>query len=119
PATVIMQENTSSDNRIKVARWTGTEWQVDEVLSNVGGQLGINKYASGAAIAHDDPDTVYVARKIGSHWEMYRYTSADDGATWTGTALTSGSSVDHVWADTPHFAASGMQAIWLSGSYTN
>lgn len=119
PATVIMQENGESDNRIKVARWRAGAWQVDQVILSVGGQLGINKYASGCAINDTDPDIVYLARKIGSHWEQYRYVSADDGATWTGTALTESSTVDHVWVDTPALAGTGLKAIWLSGSYTN
>ena len=119
PATVLMQENGSTNNRIKTARWRSGAWQVDQVLASVGGQLGINKYASGVGIDHSDPDTLYIARKIGTHWEMYRYVSANDGSTWTGTALTEGSEVDHVWADTPHFAGAGLSAIWLSGSYTD
>lgn len=118
PAVILMQENTTSDNRVKVARWRSGAWQVDEVLSSVGGVLAGNQFGSGMAINHENPDIIYVARKIGSKFEMYRYTTANDGATWTGEALTSGSSVDHVWAEVPHLA-DGLGALWLSGTYTS
>lgn len=117
PATVIMQ-NKSGDNRILTARWRSGAWKVDTVVESVGGQLGINTYGSGAAIHHTDPDTVYVARKD-TKFEMWRYSSSDDGDTWTGTQLTSGSSVDNVWAEVPHFAGSGLRAVWLAGTYTS
>ena len=118
PAAVIMQAASSTDNRILVARWRSGAWQVDTVVGSVGGQLGINKYGSGAAIHHTDPDTVYIAIKD-TKFEMWRYTSADDGATWSGTQLTSGSPKDNVWPEVPAFAASGLSAVWLYGDYTN
>jgi hypothetical protein len=119
PAAIIMQENGSTDNRIKVARWRTGAWQVDEVVSNVGGQLGINKYASGCAINHTNPDLVYYAKRIGSKFEQFRATSSDDGATWNAEQLTFGSAKDNVWVEAPTDAAAGLTALWLYGDYTN
>lgn len=117
PATVMMVD-TGSDNAIKVARWRSGAWQVDTVVASVGGQLTGNQYGSGCAIHHEIPDIVYIARKA-TKWEMWRYTSQDDGATWTGVQLTSGSPVDNVWAEVVHNPGAGLEAIWLAGDYTS
>lgn len=117
PAGVLMQD-ISGDNRILAARWNGSAWVVTTVVASVGGQLGINQYASGCAIHHNNPNVIYAAKKIAGKFEMFRYVSGDSGATWEEVQLTSGSSVDHVWPDTVTEAA-GLEAVWLRGSYTN
>lgn len=117
PACVLMVD-VGSDNAIKVARWRSGSWQVDTVVSSVGGQLTGNQYGSGAAIHHANPDLVYLSKKA-THWEMWRYVSGDDGATWTGTQLTSGSSVDNIWAELVHHSGVGLEGVWLVGSYTS
>jgi hypothetical protein len=118
PACVLMYEVSASDNGVKTARWRSGAWQVDTVLTSVGGQLGVNKWASGAGIHHTDPDTVYIARKA-TKFEMWRYTASDDGASWSGQQLTSGSSADHCWVDVVHSPALGLEAVWLTGTYTS
>lgn len=119
PATVIMQGISGSDNAIKVARWRTGAWQVDTVIGTVGGQLGINKYASGAAIDPTNPDQVYFASKVGaSKFEMKSATSADDGATWVTSAITTSSAKDNVWAEVPAGLTAGLSVVWLYGDYT-
>ncbi len=118
PATVMMRD-IGSDNAIDVARWRSGAWHTDTVIASVGGQLTGNQYASGCGIHHTNPDIVYAAKKVSSHWEQFRYVSLDDGATWTGTQLTSASSVDHVWVDVVHKAGTGLEGIWTFGTYTS
>lgn len=117
PATVMM-EDIGSDNAILVARWRSGAWHTDTVVASVGGQLTGNQYASGCGIHHTNPDIVYVAKKA-TKWEMWRYISMDDGATWSGTQLTTGSSDDQVWADVVHHAGTGLEGMWLHGNYTS
>lgn len=119
PATIVLKANGSTDNRVQVARWRAGAWQVDEVIASVGGQITGNKYFSGAAIDPDDPDIIYFSRKIGTKFELYRYVTADDGDTWTGTAITSGSEVDNVGVEIPHFGTTGFRAMWMRGTYVN
>jgi hypothetical protein len=116
PATVMMVD-VGSDNAIKVGRFRSGAWQVNTVIASVGGQLTGNQYGSGCAIHHTNPDIVYLARKA-TKWEMWRYVSLDDGVTWTGTQLTSGSSVDNVWPEVVHNPGTGLEAIWEAGNYT-
>jgi hypothetical protein len=119
PACVLMQDQGGTDNAIKTARYRSGAWQVDTVIGSVGGQLNGNQYASGCGILPDNPDVVYLARKIGSHFEQYRYVSGDDGVTWAGTALTSGSTVENIWVDGVRNAEPGLEAVWLKGTYTS
>lgn len=114
PACIIMQENGSSDNRIKVARWRSGEWQVDTVTNSVGGQFAGDKYFSGCGIDHADPNTVYVAEKS-TVFEIVRYLSFDDGATWVRAELTGASAEDNVMPQVPVHSASGLRAFWLHG----
>jgi hypothetical protein len=57
--------------------------------------------------------------KVGAHFELFRYTSADSGATWGGTALTSGSASDNAMPEAPLNAASGLRVVWGLGTYTD
>lgn len=117
PACILMVD-TTGDNAIKVARWRSGAWQVDTVVASVGGQLTGNQYGSGCAIHHTNPNIVYVAKKA-TKWEMWRYISTNDGSSWTGTQLTSGSSVDNIWSEVVHDAGPGLEGIWLAGNYTS
>jgi hypothetical protein len=117
PATVMMVD-VGSDNAIKVGRFRSGAWQVDTVIASVGGQLTGNQYGSGCAIHHTNPNIVYLARKA-TKWEMWRYESSDDGATWAGTQLTSGSASDNIWSEVVHNPARGLEAIWEYGTYTS
>lgn len=118
PAAVIMRD-VGSDNAIDVARWRSGAWQVDEVVASVGGQVTGNQYASGAAIHHANPNLVYYAKKDGSHWEMFKARSVDDGATWSETQLTTGSTGDNLWPEVPHNAGVGLSGLWPCGAYTS
>lgn len=117
PASVVMIKLSGSNNSVRVARWNGSAWVLTEV-AQTDGVLGVNQFASGAAIGRTNPNLVYMARKVSGKFEMYRYTSADDGATWSGAALTSGSASDNVWPDTTTNGSASLEALWLYGSYT-
>lgn len=118
PAAVMMIATSGYDNSIRVARWSGSAWVVTEV-AQADGVLGGNQFASGAAIVRDDPTVVYVSRLVGSKFEMFRYRSTDDGTTWAGTQLTTGSAKDNAWVDTVTGDDSTVEAAWLYGDYTS
>lgn len=119
PAALAWQRNGASDNRVVSVRWRTGAWQTDTVINSVGGTLAGNLYVTSAALHQSDPDTVLVPRLISGKWEMYRYTSADDGATWTPEALTSGSASHNF---NPAFVFDGsadIQGVWCYGSFTD
>jgi hypothetical protein len=118
PAAVLMQD-IGSDNAIKTARYRSGSWQINTVAASVGGQLTGNQFASGCGILPTNPNVVYLAKKVGSHFEQFRYVSQDDGVTWSSTQLTSGSTVENIWVDGVRNASPGLEAVWLKGTYTS
>lgn len=113
------QRNGSADNRVVSCRYRTGAWQTDTVINSVGGIVAGNLYISGCDVVADDPDIVYLPRLISGVWEMYRYVSADDGATWTPTALTSGSAGDNLHPATVVDASAAIAAVWSYGVYTD
>lgn len=106
----------SSDNAIKIARWTGSAWTTETIVASVGGQLGINQTGSGCAIDPLDPDRVWFPIKA-TKFEMYEYTKA--GGVWTGTALTASSSRDQVWPAATFNSDGSVDVMWQDTDYTN
>jgi len=117
-ALILVYDAATTSNLARVARWTGSVWQVDPVASSDGIIAG-NRHVSAAAIDKANPNTVYLSKKVGAHFELWRYTSPDGGATWSGSALTSGSASDNAMPDTPLNAASGLRVVWGLGTYTS
>lgn len=115
---IAVNDTASTRVLFRHARWTGLAWNVTNVTDS-NGRIASNYFQTGAAMAKADPWTLYVPKKVGSFFELYRYSSTDTGSTWTGTALTSGSSEDNAAPDTPVNAASGLTVIWGSGTYTS
>lgn len=118
PYGVLQVSLSGSDSSTRTARWRSGAWQLDTVAS-AGGTLSGNVFAPGAAISKTNPNVVYMARKVASVFEMFRYTTNDDGATWSGTQITSGSGSDNVWVDTATGGGFDLEAVWLYGSYTD
>jgi hypothetical protein len=118
PASVVMQHpvGASTDNAIRMARWTGSAWTVETVVSSVGGLLNGNTYASGVVVPPDDPDTVYVPIKTAGKFEIFRYTKA---GSWTAQQLTTGG-VDQ-WEPAAIFPVGPpeLRVMWLKGTYTS
>jgi hypothetical protein len=108
----------------KYARWDGDEWIVTDIAAGgstiaedavPGGALE-DYYSGGVVLDHSDPNIVYASRETGGTWEMFRYTTADDGATFSEEQLTTGSAVKHVRPVSVR-NANGIAAMWMSGRY--
>lgn len=84
---------TPDDARLNWARWTGSEWESHEVAW--GGSKDLDPvyghfYTGGMVLDHEDPGVVYASRESGlGQFEMWRYTTTDNAATWDGEVLTS------------------------------
>ncbi len=108
--------SSQTDNSERVARWTGSAWQVNEVYTT-GGTFPGFVYTPGATIHKTDPNTVYGARKVGSNYRISRFTSGDSGVTWVEGAL--GSTDDSFYPETPINAGAGLDVIWPFGTFTD
>lgn len=112
-----------TDHRYHYARWTGTEWQVNEITP-VGGSITTNTssplYSGGLTLAHEDPSRVYLSRQVGSAWWVEAWTTPDSGETWSSRTLTPNSTEKNVRPLSPRGAEPfGEMVIWMGGEYPN
>lgn len=118
-AALAWQKNGTTTRRVVSCRYRSSAWQTDTVVNDVGGFLAGNEYQSGADMHPTDPDTVLVPKKVSGTFEMFRYTSADDGDTWTEQQLTANSDHDNFNPAFVHSGASPLQAVWPYGDFTD
>lgn len=102
------------------ARWNGTSWDKGTIYDNETA-LSLDFGYGGMAINRDDNTKVAAAISTGaSSSEMYSFTTADGGLTWSaGTALTSGSGDWNVNVFPVEASDGQMPFIWRRGTYTS
>ena len=92
----------------------GGAWTLSTILASVG--FGIVDPSPVATIDVSREDRCYLVRHIAGHHELWRYSTADGGATWTGSAITSGSAVDNLYPVFVRNHPTGL-VLWLYGDY--
>lgn len=102
---------------------SGGTWTVNEIVD--AGSPPVTGFAEGGAYLDKiDQTVVYVSRKVSGFIQIYRYKTANSGATWTNTALTSdtngqmGDSLN-IRPISPRHAASDLRALWCFGPHYN
>lgn len=117
---------TTTDHRYNAARWSGSAWSSAEVAAAgtyiptaaVGGGSIEVYYSGGAVFDHADPDTVWASVQTGSgRWDVYRYRTADAGASWSGVARTVAGK--NVRPAPVYGAAAALGVLWMSGTYAS
>lgn len=117
PACLILLRPTGlTTTHAYVGRWNGSAW-VTHFVADTNGWVDSNRFISGGAMPHDDPNTVWLPVKVGSFFELFRYRSTDNGVTWTGTQITSGSTADNFMPDVS--LNGGLLLVYANGTYTN
>lgn len=114
---------TTDDHRFVYARFDGSAWHAHRI-GRAGKRLFRKEsdYTGLAALHPRDPNTLYLSTRIdprdGSstpHHEIYRAVTADGGASWRFTAITSGSSVDNLRPIVPRWDSPRTALVWLRG----
>jgi hypothetical protein len=118
PSVLLLVNSGGTTTLARHGRWTGSAWSVHNIADS-DGIVGSNVYISSGAMSKADPFTVYFPRKVSGKFELYRYTSGNSGVTWSGAALTAGSSFDNVMPDTPLDATGTLRVLWGLGTYTS
>jgi hypothetical protein len=113
---------SETDHRYLYARWTGTEWAVNEITP-AGGTIrgdGLRPYYSGGlTLDHEDPSRVYLSRNVGAGaWRVETWTTADGGASWTSQAVSTAAE-KNVRPISPRMSAfdDDLGVIWMRGEY--
>lgn len=120
PVIVYGTYPSTTDHRYNYARWNGSSWSSTE-LAAAGGTIDASEvedyYSGGVHLDHSDVDTVYLSREVSSQWELYKYTTANNGASFASEALTSSSSAKNVRPYVPLNRGGGINVLWMYGDY--
>lgn len=119
---VIYGDGTNSIRRVA---WSGTAWGANEIVvvdadpSTIGDVVwsGTAGISPGAVLDMDDPDTAYVCEQVSGTFELIRRRTTDGGTTWTGTALSTGSTDDCRYPFSP--AGAGFSVVTLRGTWVD
>lgn len=107
-----------TDHRYRYARWTGTEW-IDNEICQAGGCLYIDElyYSGGVALDNQNPNIVFASREVDDKYVIFKYVTADNGATWTSTQI-SNSDLDCIRPFVVRNHGGTFQLCYLEGTYT-
>lgn len=112
-----------TDHRYNYARWTGAAWSVNEITAAGGTIYPVagqeDQYSGGVVLDHTDPQIVYLSKVVSGKFEVYKYTTANGGASFSSTAITSGSTVKNVRPVAVRDHASDLKLLWLAGTYNS
>jgi PKD repeat protein len=126
PVLVFASFPTVTDHRYHYARWTGSAWQVNEIIG-AGGSIAEEaerspRYSGGITLDHEDPSRIYLSRQVGAGaWQVETRTTADNGVSWSPpTALSAGGKNVRPVSPRGMGATTGeLSVIWMTGGYSN
>jgi hypothetical protein len=109
------------DHRYVYATWNGRRWVRRPIVAADGTIVRTGTqpfYSGGISLDHSGPRVVYLSRPVGRHHEIERWTTRDQGATWTHRAITSRSTADNLRPVVPRgHTRRGVQLLWMHGVY--
>jgi len=115
-----------TDHRLFFGRFDGASWSIHEVCA-MGGYLyaAENDYTGLGALHPDEPDRLFVSTRIDPrngatlpHYEIFDGRTPDQGATWSWTPVTEGSSVDNLRPIVPAWTSGRSALLWFRGTYS-
>jgi hypothetical protein len=128
PVIVYAAFPAEDDHRYRYARWNGRSWSDHEITAaggwfptvRRGAQRFTTHYSGGLALDHADPSVVYLSRDVGGVFEIERWVTSDEGASWTSRAITANSAKNNVRPFVPRGGAGdGPRVIWMHGDYVD
>ena len=117
------------DKRMLYFRFDGSSWKTTYLVKG-GAKLFADEedYIGLGALVPDDPNTIYISTPYdpttdtmgssGKH-EIWRGTTCDNGATFTWTPVTKGSTKDNIRPVVPKWDASHTALLWMRGTYSS
>lgn len=133
----IPPQHAGEDHRYHYARWDGKRW-IDHEIAFAGSRLYASEldYTGNIALDPGDPNTVYISTNVQpksgtplrsasdgkQHFEIFKGTTADAGASWLWEPMTANSAVDNLRPLVPAWPGDRVALLWLRGTfraYTN
>ena len=122
PVIVFATFPNDNNHRYHYAAWNGTSWQ-ERDFTGGGGSIatvgGETEYSGGISLDHNNPSVVYTSREHDNAWEIQRWTTPDQGKTFTALNITENSTDKNVRPVVPWGAPGPVKVLWMSGSYTH
>lgn len=120
-----IEDATGTSHTHWYSRWNGTAW-ITTSLGESGGTIYETSdqlsYDGLIALDHSDPRTLYRCRKLGSAWELEKLVTADNGASFTTTAITSSSPIPPAKNKSPvcprNRLTGAPEVLWMQGRFT-
>jgi BNR repeat-containing family member/Concanavalin A-like lectin/glucanases superfamily/PKD domain len=129
PVIVFATFPSPADHRYWYARWTGSSWVVEDIVTagvtSMGGSFredgGSPYYSGGLTLDHEDPTRVYLSRQIApGSWQVETWETANGGTDWT-SQVVSLPEQRNVRPVSPRGMESpfddALSVIWMRGSY--
>lgn len=128
PVMVYASFPTDTDHRYHYARWNGTSW-FRKQLTNAGKWFpqtpaGSSEpepnYSGGIILNPNNPDEIYLSKQVNNVFEIMKFTTPDNGATWDSVAITSNTSPEYVNVRpvVPRNHPKGFfDVLWMRGQY--
>lgn len=116
------QDNIGGDLRYIYIRWDGADWSATNVVSAGDGWTytpGSDPTVYGSAIDHGNPDDFWLIRDEAGQPEVFRYRTADGGATFTPAQVTFNSTELQVQLIQVQNPDSSVRVFWGRGSWTS
>jgi hypothetical protein len=117
PVFVYAVVTSGTDNDWRYARWNGSAWNNHVIAASNGVIEG--EFAASVCLDHGDINVAYAPVKVGSRWELKRFTTANGGASFVTFDVTSGSSVDNLQPVCVRDHPSDLAILWQYGTYTD
>lgn len=108
--------NDATDAEYRWARWNGSAWS-DHLIDDDAKFASVDSQTGGACLDPTDPTRVYCSRDISGTMEMFVYVTADDGASFTPTSITSSSSSHQHTPTVPVNRDASLKVLWMTGAF--
>jgi hypothetical protein len=119
---VAFQDTVSGDIRYIYGRWNGSAWLTTYVVSAGTGYeyngSGTGFAAYGECIDDGDPNRYWLIRDVSGQSEIFLYTTANGGASFTSEQVTTGSTAlqtQMICVRNPH---TDLRVFWQRGTWT-
>ena len=125
-------ERLGEDHRYRYARWSGKQ-RIDHQVVFAGSKLYAEEedYTGNIALDPVDPNTVYISSNVNPttgeplhsradgrrHYEIFKGTTANGGASWSWMSITADSSQDNLRPIVPQWPGDSVALLWLRGTY--
>jgi len=110
--------DAGTTNIIREFRYVAGAWVGVDVIPDTGG-VWVANISPGAVYDHTNPNTIYGCVKVAGTWEVWRYRTTDNGASWIGAAVTTSSPSNNLTPSAVFDHEGAMPAVWFYGTYTS